>query len=1086
MSGLLAAKNPVQKTAPVASSLRITTSCYGRPIPLGWGKFKVAGWLMKSEDFRAIAHTEQVSGGKGGGGAPSTTSYTYESALIVGICEGPINNVPTLWKGKDYLQAATTSSQTYQKTESHYVPSSLQVTVDAPASVLSTAQVLLPGLTWEDPDRYLVSGTDYTRSGSVYTFLTVPEGRTVNFTYNYTQTSAPVNPLGQANLTLFKGSYSQTAWSYDTSNHPTEALAYRGVAYVASDTFDLGTDTSVPNLNFEVDSNFGYSLTVRDVNPKDFLIDFLTNTDYGAFFVSQGLGDWSDYSTYCIASGIFLSPEYTEQESAASILARVLALTNSDMVFADKVVEIVPYADSAVTGNGKTWTPNLTAAYNLTDDDFLPNGDTGPVKGFRKNPNERVNQLRIKFRNRAQQYNDDVTEVKDEAEIGRNGLRPATSETETPEVKDKAVSITVGNLLVQRAVNVCNTYSFRLKFNYALIKPMALLSLTYAPLNLSGQLVRVTKISETGSDGDLEIEAEEVPVGVASSIAYPKQVPYGLGIDFNASPGAVEPPVIFEAPAYASNTGLELCIAATGLGANWGGFRAWFSLDGTTYREIARIEGGSRYGKLTGAESGGVLPVVLNKGQLTTVTAAERDALVSLCYVGGSAPEFLAYRTATLTSALHYDLGGTLVRGAYTSNVYAHATDDPFVRLDERVARSGPLDLSYIGKTIHVKLTSFNIYGGGEESLASATDYTYTIIGNLFGIPPTYWEDVEGYVGDPGSFFDGFESPTALDRWTNYSGTGELSLVAVTDAGSGGQILRVGNNSGNDQAWLIHDARIPFDPTALYRVKARVRRTAGTGTTYVGLAGVGADGAAFVNTAGSNSSSSQHYVAAAGAAPASSWTEYTGYVRGTAATGSSTAKPDPNAPGVMHTDVKYIRPLVLVNYNVAAGTTDVDFVSVERLGGQIGTGDLGDETATEVVADVVPGWSVADTATPFTRTVTVASVTIANTSGAARSVQFEAGVTKVALSWDTSMPTLLNEVRMEWSSTSSGSGTTVLSSAWHDSSLSALTVSAATMDMLSLDDGDSLTVDLVVEINHTDNVSLSGESAYVRASLIKK
>ena len=205
---------------------------------------------------------------------------------------------------------------------------------------------------------------------------------------------------------------------------------------------------------------------------------------------------------------------------------------------------------------------------------------------------------------------------------------------------------------------------------------------------------------------------------------------------------------------------------------------------------------------------------------------------------------------------------------------------------------------------------------------------------------------------DPGSFFDGFEDAQTLDRWRNYTGSGERTVVSVIDAGSGGNILRVGNNSGNDQAWLIHGGNIPFDPTALYRVKARIRRTAGTGTVYVGLAGVAADGTSFVNRSGSNSYSTQHYFAASGAAPASSWTEYTGYVRGTAATGTGgSACTDPSAPGVMHQDVRYIRPLAVVNYNGAAGTTEVDFISVERLGGQIGTGDLGDDAATELLTD---------------------------------------------------------------------------------------------------------------------------------------
>jgi hypothetical protein len=211
------------------------------------------------------------------------------------------------------------------------------------------------------------------------------------------------------------------------------------------------------------------------------------------------------------------------------------------------------------------------------------------------------------------------------------------------------------------------------------------------------------------------------------------------------------------------------------------------------------------------------------------------------------------------------------------------------------------------------------------------------------------WSNVQG----SGVFFDGFEGATTLEKWTNYAGSGEVTRESVTDAGSGGYVMRVGNNSGNDQGWMSHTGNIPFDPTALYRVKARLRRTAGSGTAYVGLLGVDADGSTYVNSVGSaTATSSQHYVAAAGVSPASSWTEYTGYVRGVDTTGTTTAKPDPSAPGVLHEDVRYIRPLVIVNYSGAAGTTEVDFFSIERLGGPIGTDDLGEDAATELLTDV--------------------------------------------------------------------------------------------------------------------------------------
>jgi hypothetical protein len=190
--------------------------------------------------------------------------------------------------------------------------------------------------------------------------------------------------------------------------------------------------------------------------------------------------------------------------------------------------------------------------------------------------------------------------------------------------------------------------------------------------------------------------------------------------------------------------------------------------------------------------------------------------------------------------------------------------------------------------------------------------------------------DLVSASANPTSFLESFQSGN-LAQWTNYGGSGELSVVSASDSLTGGKVLRIGNNSGNDQAWLIHKQNIPFDPSALYRIKFRVRRTAGTGTVYLGVAGVAADGVTWVNTSGANGSSSQHYVAASGQNPGSAWTEYVGYVKGTAATGQSGTNPSVTAPLKLHQNVRYIRPLIVANYQLAAGTLEVDYCSIEPM-----------------------------------------------------------------------------------------------------------------------------------------------------------
>lgn len=183
---------------------------------------------------------------------------------------------------------------------------------------------------------------------------------------------------------------------------------------------------------------------------------------------------------------------------------------------------------------------------------------------------------------------------------------------------------------------------------------------------------------------------------------------------------------------------------------------------------------------------------------------------------------------------------------------------------------------------------------------------------------------------EPNNFFESFESGN-LSQWINYSGRGEMAIVSVVDSLTGGKVLRVGTNGDNDQAWLIHKQNIPFNPSALYQLKFRVRRIAGTGTVYLGVAGVAADGTTWVNTSGLNSISSQHYVAASGQNPSANWTEYIGYIRGTAISGQSGTNPLVTSPLKLHQNVRFIRPLILVNYQNVAGIAEVDYCSIESM-----------------------------------------------------------------------------------------------------------------------------------------------------------
>lgn len=170
-------------------------------------------------------------------------------------------------------------------------------------------------------------------------------------------------------------------------------------------------------------------------------------------------------------------------------------------------------------------------------------------------------------------------------------------------------------------------------------------------------------------------------------------------------------------------------------------------------------------------------------------------------------------------------------------------------------------------------------------------------------------------------------------RWTKRQGgvaDADISLLTGLTDVAGGNAVRFGNNSGNDEWWgALTDVLLPYDPNSTYEVGLVVRRTSGSGLVYCGVEGVANDRATMVNTSGSDSYSGQHYVAAAGAAPGSSWTTYRGYLRGHGSTPTSPSN-DPSTPSVARTNVTFIRPMLLVNYTAQAGQMDVAALWLRR------------------------------------------------------------------------------------------------------------------------------------------------------------
>lgn len=541
--------------------------------------------------------------------------------------------------------------------------------------------------------------------------------------------------LAALGLSIFTGPYPQSPWGYLTANHPGQDLGYNGVAYVAGAAYQLGNSAQLPNHAFEIQGVLQGVAGTPDADPSLVITDLLSNAHYGAGFPVSRIGDLSAYQNYCYALGLFISPAYTDQTQASSILDDLATNTNSAFVWTSGLLTLVPYGDQVLMGNGKTFTPVLTAQFDLTDDDFLENqGSTGsstssdPVLMTRTRPADALNSIKLEWLDRSNQYSPAIAEAKDQAAIDLYGRRQSSTREGHLFCSAAPANLSV-SLQLQREL-VRNIYTFTLGGWAIRLDPMDVVTLTDSFLGLVQQPVRITEITEN-DDGTLTFVAEELLLGTGTAGSRSAQTGTGFAANYNDPPPDTNAPILFAAPVSLAQNGLEIWLAASG-DDNWGGCEVLVSSDDTTYRDVGRVTGASRQGVLTATLPIGSDPdttdtlavdLSMSGGELLSGTQQDADLAHTLCYVDG---ELVSYETATLTGANQYSLGTYLRRGQFGTAIAAHVAGAPFARLDD-----GIFKLAYtadqIGQEIFIKLPAFNVYGGGLQSEASVTAFPITL-----------------------------------------------------------------------------------------------------------------------------------------------------------------------------------------------------------------------------------------------------------------------------------------------------------------------------------------------------------------------
>ncbi len=166
-------------------------------------------------------------------------------------------------------------------------------------------------------------------------------------------------------------------------------------------------------------------------------------------------------------------------------------------------------------------------------------------------------------------------------------------------------------------------------------------------------------------------------------------------------------------------------------------------------------------------------------------------------------------------------------------------------------------------------------------------------------------------------------------EWIYWSKNGEVARADDTSA-LGGKVYRFGNNAGNDHVNARSKAKLPFDPSKTYRIRARYRRLSGTGTIYCAVCTLAADGVSHVNSTNSVTSDfgSSNYFVSNQSPTNNVWQEVTVYVKGRAA-GAATGNWTLAAPRQMPNATAFLSVQFLANYSSAAGMTELDYLIIE-------------------------------------------------------------------------------------------------------------------------------------------------------------
>lgn len=479
-------------------------------------------------------------------------------------------------------------------------------------------------------------------------------------------------------------------------------------------------------------------LAVQSAGTNYFLAMGLKTTGGTGSGLQVDIGNFSSAKAMWVANNFFISALLDSPSPLMQHMGTWCEAGQAFVSWDEGMLKFIPLCDTSAVANGIQYAPPTQPVTDLDDNDFVVAPGQDPITIEQAPWQSRWNRVSVAWSVRSNSYNEDVMQAQDEASVQQWGLLSEGAQG-YQFLCTQAAAQYAANMRLQRYSAIYTTYRATLKANFAFLSPGDIITVTDGLLGTSGTMfgrtpIRITKMTDDPKKGVI-IEGENFPWSVGAALLGNKQasIPSNTGDGPQQDPGPTTA-IIFEVPDRAAQFGgNKIYIFINGSQVNWGGAEAYVSLNGTDYSYYGSYDTPGRIGVVVtdfpipaGFSAGDVLPFLDNANVLTvnmqqsgavlqSVTAADRDAFVTLCALVSVGQAYNLEKLATLGANLGQStsLGTGGSQGPLATTL---GTDDPSIS-------SPPSTVAWTNPN--------NVTGSGSYATAACSTTGVTISGSV-------------------------------------------------------------------------------------------------------------------------------------------------------------------------------------------------------------------------------------------------------------------------------------------------------------------------------------------------------------------